>query len=102
MSKDMNKWRLPTKEELKKLYEESGKTEYKIYWSSTTRASGTSYASNVHFYFGYTNYRNKTNTYDVRCARNTKTGLEWSKTTDKQMTWDQAMRYAENMNKETV
>ncbi len=103
-------WRLPKKEELlaltdcTKSYPASIDSEINSgnYWSSTTYASNASYAWNVHFGYGATVSHRKTNTNYVRCARNTKNGLEWSETANEKMTWDEAMKYAEKMNKETL
>ncbi len=99
-------WRLPTIKELLALYDEHSQSdkemENKIYWSSSTSASYTRFAWYLNFYNGYTNNYDKTVTNFVRCVRDTKNGLEWSKAMYKRMTWDQAMRYAEDMNKETL
>ncbi len=108
MSKDINKWRLPTIEELSTLVDHTkhnpSSTDQEVkpyyYWSSTTYNYDRSYAWGVGFYSGEVNGRYKTTTYHVRCVMNTSKGLEWSKTADKQMTWDEAIEYANNMNKE--
>jgi len=49
-------------------YQQKGFTSYH-YWSSTTSASGTSYAWGVYFYNGYTDYYYKSNNDRVRCVR---------------------------------
>ncbi len=99
-------WRLPTKEELLVLYDkyiQSGKrVGNKIYWSSTKLDSYANYAWGVGFFYGGTYYFGKTATNFVRCVRDTKNGLEWSKTADEKMTWDEAVAYAKDMNKETT
>ncbi len=96
-------WRLPTKEELKKLYAESSQSNKemgsRVYWSSTTYASNTSTAWGVYFGNGGTGNYGKTNTGSVRCVRDTKNGLKWSKVASKKMTWYEAMEYAKDMNK---
>ncbi len=97
-------WRLPTKEELLALCNESIPSNKemgsKVYWSSTTSASYTSHAWVVYFGNGYTSHLYKTNTRYVRCVRKTKNGLEWSKVAGERMTWYDAIKYAEDMNKE--
>ncbi len=101
-------WRLPKKEELlaltdcTKSYPASIDSEINSgnYWSSTTYASNASYACVVFFYDGYTGYYVKTGTYDVRCVKDTENGLEWSEASLTIMTWEEAVEYAENMNKE--
>ncbi len=99
-------WRLPTIEELLALYDEHSQSdkemENKIYWSSTTLAFYTSLAWVVGFGIGRAGYRNKTDTTYVRCVRNTKNGLEWSKVASEKMTWYEAFEYVEDMNKEIV
>ncbi len=97
-------WRLPTILELSTLYSEhfqsNKEMKNKVYWSSTTYASNTSYAWGVHFGYGRTNYGYKTHTLYVRYVRNTKNGLKWSKVAIIPMTWYEAMKCAEKMNKE--
>ncbi len=95
-------WRLPTKEELKKLCEKLGEeAENEFYWSSTTIAcSSTSYAWAVYFGNGSTDYGGKTSSLYVRCVRDTENGLEWSEKASARMNWYDAMEYAEEMNEE--
>ncbi len=99
-------WRLPTIKELLALYDEHSQSDKemknRIYWSSITDASFTSYAWYAYFYNGNTYYNNKTYIAHVRFIRNTKNGLEWSKITDKKMTWYEAVECAKDMNKEIV
>ncbi len=96
-------WRLPTKEELKKLYDEhsqsSKEMKNKAYWSSTTSASVIGIACFVSFHYGNTQYYDKTYPNHVRCVRKTKNGLKWSKVAGERMTWYDAIKYAKDMNK---
>lgn len=74
-------WRLPSKKELLTIVDKSYDRVPTIsgafknftsnsYWSSTTDASNTSYAWDVHFYIGYTGKDNrKSKNYYVRCVR---------------------------------
>ncbi len=108
--KRKREWRLPTILELLTLVDYTKHNPASSdpgidsdgYWSSTTYASDTSYAWYVHFYRGSTYDYHKTNTNSVRCVRDTKNGLEWSRTMDEKMTWDEAMEYVKGMNKETL
>ncbi len=108
--KRKEKWRIPTIRELLALTDYTKSRPASIdseinsgnYWSSTTYASFTSSAWFVDFYYGTTGYQNKAVTNFVRCVRNTKNGLEWSKAMNKQMTWYEAFEYVNDMNKETV
>jgi len=73
-------WRLPNFKELQSIVDYAkynpaiDKTYFpgvvsSSYWSSTTRASLTSFAWHVYFGFGYVSYHNRTNNYYVRCVR---------------------------------
>ncbi len=108
MSRKMNKWRLPTIEELEALVDHnrctSSSTDQEMkgdfYWSSTTDAPNVNYAWQVYFCVSSTGNDRKTDTFYVRCVRDTKNELEWSETADEKMTWDEAIKYVEDMNKE--
>ncbi len=99
MSKKMNKWRLPTMEELEKLYEESNSVENKIYWSSNDYNTTINSAWGVFFGNGYTSHYNKMHTFCVRLVKDTKNGLEWAEASPIEMIWNEAVAYAKNMNK---
>ncbi len=76
-------WRLPTIKELKSIadmtkinpainttyFPGTGTESSSYYWSSTTYADSPSFAWYVVFYYGYSDYGNKTYTYYVRCVR---------------------------------
>jgi hypothetical protein len=65
-------WYLPNKDQLENLYTQKDKLTNitsSIYWSSSSYASNSSYAWYVYFYYGYANYRGKTNSHYVRCVR---------------------------------
>ena len=97
-------WRLPTIQELASLInyekrEPACDLEDAIssrYWSSTTRASTSSYVWVVDFNGGFQYYYFKTYNLYVRCVRAGRNGLEWAKTSEEQMTWYEAIKYAEN------
>jgi hypothetical protein len=100
-----NKWRLPTIEELLALvdytkYDPASTVDITsdYYWSSTTDASRSDYAWLVDFCNGSPDGYYKTASEYVRCVRDTEDGLEWSEDAPKQMTWDEAMKYAESLN----
>ncbi len=108
--KRKREWRLPTILELLTLVDYTKHNPASSdpgidsdgYWSSITYAFGTSYAWYVYFNNGCTSYNNKAYTNSVRYVRNTKNGLEWSRTMDEKMTWDEAIKYAEDMNEEAA
>ena len=65
-------WRLPSKEELQKLYKNKNQLKNVAssgYWSSTTYASDSSHAWFVNFNNGYDYWYSKTYEYYVRCVR---------------------------------
>jgi hypothetical protein len=105
----MNNFRIPTIQELQAkvdytlLHSPATKDDeliYSYYWSSTTYACSTSYVWGVDVNHGYTYYVDKLSNSYVSCVRTLEDGtLEWTKTADKQMTWQEAMDYAEAMNK---
>lgn len=107
----IGKWRLPTIQELKSIVDY---TKYNPatnlkdiksshYWSSTSCAIDSSSAWDVGFYYGgdYEGYKGGSRY--VRCVRTLEdSSLEWAKEdAPKQMTWQEAMDYAESLNIET-
>jgi len=103
--KTYNDWRLPTIKELLTLVNykkfkpacDLEDTTSSDYWSATTYADFSCSAWNVSFGKGYTDYNFKSNNYSVRCVRDGKNGLEWSKTSENTMTWEEALDYADNL-----
>ncbi len=98
-------WRLPTVKELITLQNSaSSDKEMKpyYYWSSSTGEATTSNAWSVCFYKGFDYWDDKTDSNYVRCVRDTPNGLEWDKTAPFKMTWQEAMDYAEKINKEAT
>ena len=109
MSKKHSDWRLPTRLELLTLVNDkkcrpSCDLEDTIpfnYWSSTTYVFCTEYGWYVYFGTGNSSYNSKTSKNYVRCVRIGKKGLEWSKSSECRMTWDEAFEYAKNLIAET-
>ena len=101
----VGKFRLPTIQELLSLVDYTKHnpasnvdiTSY-YYWSSTTSASFTSFAWGVNFSSGGSDDYYKYSSLYVRCVRDTDNGLEWSEDAPTEMTWYQAMEYAESLN----
>ena len=103
--KSVGKFRLPTIQELLSLVDytkhdpaSNEDITSNDYWSSTTYACSTDIAWFLNFYYGIQRDSNKTYNSYVRCVRDTENGLEWSKDAPKEMTWDEAMEYAESLN----
>ena len=69
-----------------------------LYWSSTAAAGYTSVALGVYFSSVYSYRSRKYNSNHVRCVRDTQDGLEWSEDAPTEMTWHEAMEYAESLN----
>jgi len=98
-------WRLPTMRELLTLvnYEKTDlacdliDTENSYYWSSTTVAGVIFAAWGINFNNGKDYWSDKANTYFVRCVRPSSNGLEWSKSSTKKMTWDEAHEWVETL-----
>lgn len=98
------KWRLPTVDELYIMYDreldkpkiDGFSSDY--YWSSIPYEDNTDCAWVVDFYNGDVNGDNKGNKYYVRCVNGMNDGLEWSKSSEKPMTWNEAMEYANELN----
>ena len=103
--KSVSGWRLPTIQELLSLVDytkhdpaSNEDISSNGYWSSTTNAYYTDNAWFLNFNNGSQYSSTKTNNNYVRCVRDTENGLEWSKDAPKEMTWDEAMEYAESLN----
>ena len=109
MKKKHSDWRLPTIEELLTLvnYEKYDTTcdsacdledtSSSSYWSSSTYVYDTDHAWLVYFSLGYSGYNLKSSYYYVRCVRTGNKGLQWSKSSDIAMNWDEAFEYAEGL-----
>ncbi len=104
-------WRLPTILELLTLIDytkfrpasiDSEVMKPRGYWSSTTYTADLHGAWLVDFYNGCTYNHRKILAHNIRYVRNTKNGLEWSRTMDEEMTWDEAIEYVNDMNKKTL
>lgn len=107
---EIGKWRLPTIQELLSIVDytkckpatnmEGIKPDY--YWSSSPSVSDSSRAWFVTFYYGYGYFNYKSNSNYVRCVRTLEDGsLEWAKEDAPiQMSWKDAMDYAESLNAE--
>ena len=61
--------RLPTKSELKRLYDSGSAPSHHWFWSSTANTSRTDYAWGMHFSGGNVDDYSKTNRLNVRCVR---------------------------------
>ena len=101
-----NKWRLPTLYELFSAFDhEKGRPgingfNLDYYWSSTIHSDNTDNAWIVYFRNGHTGYDAKDFTYYVRCVKKKKNGkLKWSKSSKNKMTWEEANKYCEEMNR---
>ena len=102
-----NKWRLPTVNELHEVFDYK-KGEPKIYgftlnyyWSSTEHAHYTKSAWIVNFDSGRMGFNPKSYPDYVRCVKEMENGeLEWSKSSESAMTWEEACKHCKEMNKE--
>ena len=101
-----SKWRLPTINELVAIFDYD-KGEPKIdgfnsdyYWSLNTKDGYLSNAWRVYLSSGSVGYYPKAYRYYVRCVRDTDNGFVWSKSSEKPMTWYEAIEYAKNMEDE--
>lgn len=98
-------WRLPTIQELKTLvnYDKYNPacdledTQPNWYWSSSSIISDARLAWVVMFNLGYDHWNTKSYFNWVRCVRDGLDGLEWSASSDIEMTWDEAIEYAKNL-----
>ncbi len=99
--KTLGLWRLPTIKELETLlYETDTETKNGLHWSEE-RDSNTAWVVGSVFILGTLyDYKNYTNY--VRCVRDTETELEWSEIVPRRMSWNAAVKYAENLNKKTI
>jgi hypothetical protein len=103
-------WRLPSIRELKSLvnYDKNEPacdikdTKNRYYWSITPYVFSTIYAWVVNFYNGTDGYDDKSNDNFVRAVRETKNGLEWSKSSDIEMTYDEALEWCKTLTDEDV
>ena len=108
----MNRWRLPTIQELLSIVDY---TKYNPatnlegiksarYWSSSPYVSDSLGAWAVSFCSGDSYHCHKNRSYYVRCVRTLNdVTLEWAnEDAPKEMTWQEAMDYAESLNKKTI
>ena len=100
-----NDWRLPTIQELLTLVNynkynpacDLEDTQCNFYWSSSPFAPDSRNAWSVHFGEGVDYWEGKSRFHLVRCVRDGENGLEWSASSEKSMTWNEAMEYAKNL-----
>jgi hypothetical protein len=104
-------WRLPTIMELKSLVNYSKyspacdlkDTRNEYYWSSTAHVKYAAVAWVIHFTSGYDDTHDKSHDNFVRCVRETEDcKLEWSKSSDKAMTYSEALEWCKTLTIEDV
>jgi len=99
----LNGWRLPTIDELMVMFDRKrGKPTiegfiFYYYWSSTTYEGNKRYAWGINFGYGNVYNGTKDDGGYVRCVRDGKDGLKWSKSSENAMTWKQAIDYAKQL-----
>ena len=109
MKKKHSDWRLPTFKELLTLVNEEKynpacdlkDTIADYYWSSTVRTCFPDYAWTVNFYSGSKYFGTKDTSLYVRCVRDGKEEVQWSKGSEYEMSWNEASEYAEGLVTET-
>jgi len=102
-----NYWRLPTIDELCRMFDRE-KGEPRIsgfgsedFWSSTLYANSNAGAWIVDFNDGHTDYYDKSFTYCARCVREDENGrLGLAEASGVPMSWDMANKYCKRMNDE--
>ena len=100
-----NDWRLPTIQELSSLVNydkfdpacDLEDTVSNCYWSSSPCVQPPDCVWIIHFKNAGNDLEYKTAPYFVRCVRDGKEGLEWSKTSDDKMCYNDALEYAKNL-----
>lgn len=98
-------WRLPTIKELLTLVNynkydpacDLEDTQSEFYWTSSLNVSGSNDVWYVGFSNGSCGLFYKSNSILVRCVRDGIEGLEWSASSDIEMTWDEAFNYAKGL-----
>ncbi len=104
-------WRLPTYDELLSIVNlckvapscdlEDTALDYYYASDAPEKCFENFYRWIIDFEYGRSEVGCVSTLYYVRCVRDGKNGLEWSKTAKKRMRFDEAKYYAENLKKET-